>query len=107
MQHILSQKTEVVRIRRKGGEIIQDCDVYIGRRLTMGGWKLSDSKWRNTFTVKEYGRDMAIKLYENYIRSNPQLMNDLKELKGKRLGCFCKPSPCHGDVLVNLVEEFC
>ena len=24
-------------------------------------------------------------------------------LDGKKLGCFCKPGPCHGDVLVELV----
>ena len=29
----------------------------------------------------------------------------LSELKGKRLGCWCKPAPCHGDVLVELIEE--
>ena len=29
----------------------------------------------------------------------------LAELRGKRLGCTCKPAPCHGDVLVALIEE--
>lgn len=23
----------------------------------------------------------------------------IEELRGKRLGCFCKPNPCHGDVI--------
>lgn len=27
------------------------------------------------------------------------------ELRGKVLGCFCRPGPCHGDVLVRLTEE--
>ena len=27
------------------------------------------------------------------------------ELKGKTLGCFCKPKSCHGDVLVELANE--
>lgn len=31
-----NEKTTVVRIRRKGGIIVQDCDIYIGRRQTMG-----------------------------------------------------------------------
>jgi hypothetical protein len=26
-------------------------------------------------------------------------------LKGKRLGCFCKPSPCHGDVIVEWLDR--
>ena len=31
---------KVVKILRKGGNIVVDCDVYIGRRCTMGGWDL-------------------------------------------------------------------
>ena len=27
------------------------------------------------------------------------------ELVGKRLGCFCKPQPCHGDVLAELANN--
>lgn len=30
-------------------------------------------------------------------------MAALPELKG-RLGCWCKPEACHGDVLVELLE---
>lgn len=26
-------------------------------------------------------------------------------LKGKRLGCFCKPRPCHGDVIAEWVNS--
>jgi predicted RNA methylase len=32
-------------------------------------------------------------------------MAALPELVGKRLGCHCKPLPCHGDVLIKLLEE--
>ena len=32
-------------------------------------------------------------------------MGCLGELRGKILGCWCKPKPCHGDILVKLVEE--
>jgi hypothetical protein len=31
----------------------------------------------------------------------PDLVNDLHELKGKKLGCFCKPKRCHGDFLAR------
>jgi hypothetical protein len=31
-------------------------------------------------------------------------MQDLHELKDKRLGCFCKPKACHGDVLKKYAE---
>ena len=33
-------------------------------------------------------------------------MKDLESLRGKRLGCHCKPNlACHGDVLVELLER--
>jgi hypothetical protein len=35
------QQTSVVRIRRKNGVVVQDCDVYIGRRQTMGKQRLA------------------------------------------------------------------
>jgi hypothetical protein len=28
----------------------------------------------------------------------------LPTLKGKTLGCWCKPEACHGDVLVEFIE---
>ena len=43
--------------------------------------------------------------YRKYILSNKKLMNDLKELEGKILGCWCKPLACHGDVLLELIEK--
>jgi hypothetical protein len=29
----------------------------------------------------------------------------VKALRGKVLGCFCKPRPCHGDVLLEFVDK--
>lgn len=78
-------------------------DVYIGR----------GSKWGNPFShIYGYGiyckdRYEAIQKYEEYIRNKPELLADLHELKGKILGCFCKPKACHGDILIKLIKEFC
>lgn len=33
-------------------------------------------------------------------------MEELLLLKGKTLGCWCKPEACHGDVLVELVTKY-
>lgn len=96
----------VVRIRRKNNQVVQDCDVYIGRAWTMGGWNLSRSKWANPYPVKMFGRDEALRRYEVHLRSTPELLNALPELSGKQLGCFCAPEPCHGDVLVRLFCEY-
>ena len=50
-------------------------------------------------------RDEAIESYREWIVKQPQLLRDLHELKGKTLGCWCKPKTCHGDVLVELVND--
>ncbi len=80
------QSTTVVRMRRKGGQVIQDCDVYIGRQNNMGGWHLPKSKWANPFKLSDYGnsRQRVIDKYRDYIMSKPELLADLHELKGKR-----------------------
>ena len=82
--------TRVVNKRKEAFE------VYIGR----------GSKWGNPFELGRDGnREEVIDKYRKYIVANPFLMSYLKELKGKVLGCFCKPLPCHGDVLVELAEK--
>jgi len=73
------------------------------------------SKWGNPYThIKDKNtqaefivssRKEAIDKYREYILNSPDLLNDLHELKGKRLGCFCKPKSCHGDILVELIEK--
>lgn len=81
-------------------------DVYIGR----------GSKWGNPYThltrptaalFKCDTREEAIEEYRYYILKKPELLECLHELKGKVLGCWCKPLSCHGDVLEELVKEYC
>lgn len=95
----------VVHLCRRNGNVIQDCDLYIGRACNMGGWNLPTSKWHNPFNVKEHGRDGACEMYRNYILNTPELVSNLHELQGKTLGCWCKPQRCHGDILVDLYEQ--
>ena len=99
-------KTRVVRLKRSKQQIIQDCDVYIGRKLTMGGWNLPQSKWANPFTIKDHGSaEIVVEKYRKYLLDRQDLLDSLDELKGKTLGCWCKPGVCHGDVLVELIEQ--
>ena len=98
--------TRVVRIRRKGGLEVVSCDVYIGRPMYQGGWRLPGSKWANSFKVTpKFSREMVVAAYEDYVRSSPELMACLPDLEGMRLGCWCAPLPCHGDVLVKLLRK--
>ena len=35
------------------------------------------------------------------IKEDAEFKANVKALKGKILGCFCKPKPCHGDILAE------
>jgi hypothetical protein len=68
-------------------------DVYIGR----------PSKWGNPFEIGPDGsRSEVIEKYRRWIQTQPELIASLQELDGLRLGCWCSPKACHGDVLVAL-----
>ena len=77
----------------------EEFDVYVGR----------GSKWGNPYshkegTLAEYvveSRREAVQRFEEYLLSNEELMGSLSELKGKTLGCWCKPKSCHGDILLR------
>jgi hypothetical protein len=81
--------TRVVNRRR------ERCDVYIGR----------PSDWRNPFVLGRDGtREEVIAKYRAWLMGQPQLLARLGELRGKVLGCYCKPLACHGDVLAELAD---
>ena len=70
-------------------------DIYIGR----------PSKWGNPFQIGKDGtREEVIEKFRHWTLTQPNLLKDLHEIKGKTLGCWCKPKSCHGDVLVELIE---
>jgi len=75
--------------------INQPYDEYIGRPSKLG----------NPFRIGVHGtREQVIAKYRAWIPTQPHLLKLLAELKDKRLGCYCKPLPCHGDVLVEMIE---
>lgn len=82
--------TKVVHCRK------HQYDIYIGR----------PSKWGNPFMIGRDGdRDDVIEKYKAWIKTQEQLLDSLRELKDKVLGCYCAPLPCHGDILKELIED--
>ena len=79
--------------------------LYIGRDMTYYIRGAVGSKWRNTFTVKKYGLEKSLKLYEERVRNTPELIEAIGELEGMELGCWCKPNQCHGDVLIKIFND--
>jgi len=82
-------------------------DQYIGRAVPESG--LEASKWGNPFVLEDdtdEERDRVLALYRAWIVEQPELMASLGELRGLRLGCWCAPKPCHGDVLAKLADDY-
>lgn len=95
----MSPAARVVHVRRA------PYDVYIGRRCA----EFPASPWGNPYRV---GRDgdgpTVLRLYREHVLSRPDLVAALESLRGQVLGCWCRKrwdEPCHGDVLVQLLEE--
>lgn len=67
-------------------------DVYIGR----------PSIWGNPFVIGRDGtREEVIAKYKQRLLNNDWLKGQVINLRGKVLGCWCHPKPCHGDVLAE------
>jgi len=93
--------TTVVNV--KNGEKF---DVYIGREC----YGYSGSIFANPFKIGISGtRQEVIEKYKRYIRKRidmePGYRQKVLALKDKKLGCWCSPLPCHGDVLIEIIEE--
>lgn len=95
----------VVTLKKRKPQTIRDGEVYCGRNMYMGGWALKGSRWQNPFKVGRDGDiDRVLELYRKHILDTG-LVDDIEELRGKVLACWCKPNRCHCDVLVDLLLE--
>ena len=87
--------TRVVNVRKD-----EKADVYIGR----------GSYWGNPYAMEEGdSREEVIRKFK-YDFDNDKFPNKEKskvfDLTGKRLGCYCKPAACHGDVLADYLNSY-
>ena len=78
---------------------LQQEDVYIGRGSPFG----------NPFRIAAHGtREQVINAYRSHFEHllhDPEFKALVTELAGARLGCYCKPAACHGDVIVEWLRE--
>lgn len=83
-------------------------DIYIGRARS--GEK--PNKWCNPFKLNnskdDNERSEVLEKYRKHlwdqIKKGFITKEELLTLEGKRLGCFCKPKACHGDIIVKAVK---
>jgi len=91
-------KTTVVNLHQ------EEFDVYIGR--AGHGY---DGTFGNPFLLAEgESRGATIQRFKTYflerVAEDPDFRERVIALKGKRLGCFCAPHPCHGDVIAAWLD---
>jgi len=90
-------------------------NIYIGRLgvVFIDGIRFpkTSSNFANPFKIgKDGNRDEVIQKYKLYIiekiEQNATLKQELLEMKNKNLGCWCFPEQCHGNVLLELINEY-
>ena len=94
--------TRVINIKKDVGySDVRTADdyEYIGR----------GSYWGNPYSMYEAGdsRDEVMRKYKydfDYDKFPNKEKNEVYKLAGKRLGCFCKPLSCHGDILADYLN---
>ena len=94
---VINIKNETEYARQKNNSKYE----YIGR----------GSYWGNPYSMYEKGEgsDEVIRKFKYDFNFNKFPYKDKSEvfkLAGKRLGCFCKPASCHGDVLAEYLNEW-
>lgn len=89
-------------------------NVYVGRGgiVFIEGVRFppADSIWANPYRIEPgRTREESLGLYRAYISrrlaAEPALQAQLGALRGKKLGCWCYPLPCHADILAGLAAE--
>lgn len=69
---------------------------------------------RGTFWGNDVGKDLGSreaaisafkKEFYNKLRTGVIKREHLETLRGMRLGCTCKPKPCHGDIIAQAVNK--
>lgn len=83
----------VLNLRHPG--ITKASGTYIGR----------PGVWGNPFSIGKDGtREEVIEQYRAWLLAST-LMDNLHELKGCNLVCWCAPLACHGDILFDLAND--
>jgi hypothetical protein len=68
--------------------------------------------WGNPFKIGKDGtRDEVIEKYQIWLEGSDfkdfkqeerrMILDNISDLRGKTIGCWCKPKRCHGDVLAS------
>lgn len=89
-------------------------DVYMGRGRCPRTGRVNI--WGNPFSYDPLStapylvasRDECLTRHKEWLRTQPELLAKICELKDKTLGCWCEPHErCHVDNIIELINELC
>ncbi len=80
--------------------------IFIDKQIFFYG----GSEFANPFTVKQYGIDKCLVLYETHLNEllkNPDIRKRFMQLADmEEIGCFCEPNAkCHRDIIIKHLKE--
>lgn len=98
--------TTVVNVR------LDPCDCYIGRKGVGGSRHMLNTKagepgWLGNPWRADSMADPIESFRQAFLRkldAVPEFRAAVLALRGKRLGCWCKPGACHGDVIAAWLD---
>ncbi|BAO89041.1 DUF4326 domain-containing protein [Caballeronia cordobensis] len=101
-RHLRIVPLRITTVRNKKNN--EEFDVYIGR----------GTRWGNPYEIgrgpEGLSREEVIQRYKEHFETeilpDPERRSAVLALRGYRLGCFCAPLPCHGDVIAAYLNEY-
>ena len=96
------EKTTIVNIKHLGAGLY----TYIGRGSPFGNPYSHLPNTKAAWRVNSRGE--AIAKYRTWfitkVRTDTIFLEKVLGLEGKKLGCFCYPLPCHGNIIVEFLK---
>jgi hypothetical protein len=114
---VVNCKVQYIRPRYKNLKewMNDENNIYIGRKgvvfIDNIRYPQQSSNFANPYKIGKDGtREEILLKYKNYIvnklKNDKDLVIELLLLKDKNLGCWCCPEKCHGDILLELIDEY-
>lgn len=75
-------------------------DVYIGRGTLWGNPYQMGKEGTREEVIAKFAYDFE----KRFLKLPDKFDENIEKLRGKTLGCHCKPAACHGDVIANYLN---
>jgi len=100
-KHVPTRTINLKITKVSNKDIGDSYDIYIGRGTLWGNpYQMGKEGTRNEVIAK-----FAYDFEKRFLKLPEQFDVNIEKLRGKTLGCHCKPAACHGDVIANYLNS--